>query len=187
MGYYTDYNIKIIFHDSDKETVDKCYLELEERGILNGVTGAKWYDHDSFFLEMSKRYRDIVFELTGLGEEREDTWKKYYVNGQVKKNYAKIVFPEFDPVEFLQETQQMKCFEVLVSRYVREDQTLFISAPSEEDLKNKFNCIKDLVYNNFNLKWEKDTDVEPKFEIFSIDKVESSCNPTIDIPWEKLK
>lgn len=66
----------------------------------------------------------------------------------------------------------MKQFEVLVSRFVREDQTLLISAPSKEELQNKMHMLKDIVSERFEDKWEKDFDGTPKIEIFSVEELD---------------
>jgi hypothetical protein len=49
--------------------------------------------------EISKEYPNVIFELSGEGEESGDVWKNYYMNGKVQKCQARIVFDEFDENE----------------------------------------------------------------------------------------
>jgi hypothetical protein len=95
----------------------------------------------------------------------------------------------------------MKQFEVLISRYVREDQTLLISAPSEEEFQNKMHMLKDIVSERFEDKWAQDFDGTPNVEVFSVEELElekyvSEDGTTtfeydytyddMDIQWEEL-
>ena len=95
----------------------------------------------------------------------------------------------------------MTQFEVLISRYVREDQTLLISAPSEEELQNKICMLKEVVSERFEDSWDKDFDGTPKIEIFSVEELETTeieeedgtitielecADDELDIQWEEL-
>jgi hypothetical protein len=56
-------------------------------------------EYDKVMKEISKEYPNVIFELSGEGEERGDIWKNYYVNGKIQKCQARIVFDEFDENE----------------------------------------------------------------------------------------
>jgi len=56
----------------------------------------KWYEHEADMKKISKEYPDVIFELSGEGEESGDVWKKYFVNGKMQVCKAILVFDEFD-------------------------------------------------------------------------------------------
>lgn len=100
MGYYTKYKLEI--NDSNKIDIIKELIEyyheasyaINEDGSLYDET--KWYDHESDLKDFSKNYSNILFELSGEGEESGDMWKKYFKNGKMQESYARIEFDEFD-------------------------------------------------------------------------------------------
>jgi hypothetical protein len=61
-----------------------------------GIGETYWDNYDMDMRGISKDYPDVIFELSGEGEESGDIWKKYYVNGKIQKCKARIVFDEFD-------------------------------------------------------------------------------------------
>ena len=48
-------------------------------------------------MQISEMFPDVIFRLSGDGEEREDMWHEYFHNGKVEECRAKIIFPT--PVE----------------------------------------------------------------------------------------
>ncbi len=57
----------------------------------------KWYDHERDLRAHSKKYPDLLFTLSGEGEEAGDVWKKYFVNGRTQVAQAEIRIEDFDP------------------------------------------------------------------------------------------
>lgn len=57
----------------------------------------KWYHHEIDMAAVSHTFPDVLFTLSGEGEESGDIWKKYFLNGMVQLTEASIVFDEFDP------------------------------------------------------------------------------------------
>lgn len=90
MGYMTRYKLE---WEPRKEAVS-IFLEANEEtfyGINSDGSSAeevKWYDHDKDIIALSKQFKDVLFTLSGEGEEAEDIWKKYFQNGK-KNNCAK--------------------------------------------------------------------------------------------------
>lgn len=68
---------------------------FDERGITDEC---KWYDHQEDLVKFSKKYPKILFKLNGDGEDREDYWVLYVINGSYFKERAEIIiqYPKFD-------------------------------------------------------------------------------------------
>ena len=45
---------------------------------------------------LSEKFPDVLFELTGWGEEREDMWVAYFLGGKSQYCRAKIEYEPFD-------------------------------------------------------------------------------------------
>lgn len=56
----------------------------------------KWYKHEDDMRQLSSRFPDILFTLSGKGEENEDIWVKYFKAGRMQVSHAKITLDEFD-------------------------------------------------------------------------------------------
>jgi hypothetical protein len=56
----------------------------------------KWYDHEDDMRNVSKNFKDVLFVLTGNGEEAKDMWVKYFLNGKMQVENAVITYGEFD-------------------------------------------------------------------------------------------
>jgi hypothetical protein len=54
------------------------------------------FDTDSI-REMSLQFPDVLFTLSGEGEEGGDLWRAYYLNGKMQREEAVVTFGEFDP------------------------------------------------------------------------------------------
>ena len=107
MGYCTYYKLKWSVENS-KTTWDEISDEIKLRqdagsDFMYGVDEngsstdqAKWYDHEKEVSQFSKIYPDVLFELSGEGEESGDIWKKYFLNGKMQLCQAITTFPPFD-------------------------------------------------------------------------------------------
>jgi hypothetical protein len=113
MGYYTNYELEMKGFKSDttvptEEEVIKVLAELEPNifGLSTGhkdfaeclYQPMKWYGHEKTLKKISEQFRDIIFTLHGEGEEAEDIWNEYYLNGEVFVAKAIIYIPTFKEV-----------------------------------------------------------------------------------------
>lgn len=124
MGYYTNFNLETeeqIDIQNFINIYDECLLnnqnflypfdndidyikELSKKDqlikntilSLESYDETKWYEHIEDMQTLSKKIPNVIFILSGYGEEPGDIWKAYFKNGKYKKIYAEIVFPEFD-------------------------------------------------------------------------------------------
>ena len=100
MGYYTQHALKAF----NSEFIENFEEELAQ--VLEDISGydyeeiqgdeIKWYTQDENMLQLSKMYPDVIFELTGNGEEKEDIWRTYYKNGKKQEVNVQIVFESYD-------------------------------------------------------------------------------------------
>lgn len=104
MGYYTKYSLEIEYKDEDAETIERLNNTTIDQGygkigdlIRHGLDDCKWYEHDEDMRDVSKKFPNVLFILSGEGEESGDIWKAYYKNGKVQRVKAEIVFDEYNP------------------------------------------------------------------------------------------
>lgn len=63
-------------------------------------TDTKWYEYEEDMRSFSTLYPDYTFELTGIGEEQEDIWRKFFKNGKMQGGQAEIVFPKIKATQW---------------------------------------------------------------------------------------
>ncbi|MGN4664765.1 hypothetical protein ACTFRP_02525 [Bacillus cereus group sp. MYBK234-1] len=108
MGYYTTHTL-----NAKNEDISKILSDLREKmeaGVLdfhtdifyalqmdgNYYDAVKWYNYENEMSAISRLYPEVVFELTGEGEESGDLWRDYYKNGKVQSCITKITYDEYD-------------------------------------------------------------------------------------------
>jgi len=116
MGYYTKFDLEIsgtgerwvtgvdakgekikVNIGIDKDEVTRELVDLSGYDSLFDDDTHKWYEYDENMLEISRRYPDLLFILSGEGEESGDLWRNYYKNGKCQRELAKIEYGKFDP------------------------------------------------------------------------------------------
>lgn len=105
MGYYTIFKLSA----KDSEITDNMKKELSVINrdyfnnmnlideLIEGWFEAKWYDYVDNMKMLSLKFPNKVFILEGNGEENEDMWVAYFMNGKVQYEKAKITYNYFDP------------------------------------------------------------------------------------------
>ena len=93
MGYYTRYELE----HNDRSGIDHA-KEVTERSDYTYLFDdqIKWYDHEKDMRKYSKEYPNVLFELSGEGEETGDLWIEYYKNGKMQLAKAKITYDAFN-------------------------------------------------------------------------------------------
>jgi len=97
----SDPDVKRILEKGAYKLEQEAYFEPEEKvskeiGYNPFDDSCKWYKHESDMASFSKKYPESLFVLKGEGEESEDIWIKYFLNGKMQTAEAKITFEEFD-------------------------------------------------------------------------------------------
>lgn len=101
MGYYTSYELENDAKEGEYTIIERfrgMYPEVE-RAITsygNSLNEVKWYGHKEDLTNFSKHYPNVLFTLTGSGEENGDYWKLYVKNGKSQYVKGKITYPEYD-------------------------------------------------------------------------------------------
>ena len=109
MGYLTNYDLTMDNHGKKNEedyqnALIAAKVRLEEISMFKFAgTGdclclweCKWYEHDEDMLKLSLEFPYILFTLHGDGEDSEDMWYTYYLNGKMQEDRAQIVYNGFD-------------------------------------------------------------------------------------------
>lgn len=111
MGYITNYELSV-----EDRLVENRDIEFDvSQAISNFLSfsqgaryaldedggtreGCKWYEHDDDLKNFSKQpeYKDVLFTLSGTGEEGGDLWKLYVMNGKAQLAKAKMTYDAFD-------------------------------------------------------------------------------------------
>ena len=115
MGYYTYYtmNVSNTHRDNGKLVVETEPIPsivagdlenaMKDLDVLEGdVSGGyysgdtiKWYEWEEDIRNLSKEFPDILFEVSGDGEESEDFWIAYFLNGKMQFCPGRIVYDDF--------------------------------------------------------------------------------------------
>jgi len=123
MGYYTyhymhiydvregDYNN--FASDEDVEKIMKFFqahcedanYALEEDG--SGADSSKWYESEQDMAFISSFFPGFLFALHGDGDDREDQWTCFGLNGKSYVEQVEFVYPVFD-VEILNYNHEIK-------------------------------------------------------------------------------
>lgn len=113
MGYYTYYTIEATKPDGsslDKTMLDKVDAAIASLDLYDfcGSDGSyscydKWYDETDDMLSISHDFPDVFFTVYGDGEESDDFWVEYYLNGMCQHEGGEIVYGEFDPLRLGQD------------------------------------------------------------------------------------
>lgn len=105
MGYYTDFSLTVDHapgQTADLEAIDDAIrtnydwvFDDMEFGSYYGT--ARWYDWRDDMVRLSRQFPKAVFYLEGHGENHDDIWGYYFMNGWVQTNGIEIIRNRFDP------------------------------------------------------------------------------------------
>jgi len=101
MGYYSNFSLGVYHADAGaiiadlREHNEYAHKAMDEAGCTQDST--KWYEMDEDMKEFSKKYPEVLFEMTRQGESGgEDQCIYYFKNGKKQECWAIITFPDFD-------------------------------------------------------------------------------------------
>ena len=96
MGYYTNYSIEL----SNYDDLDNIVKRLKEISGYNWDTSliefCKWYDCEHDMWALSKEFPEVLFTISGNGEDIDDVWCQYWKNGKVQTAIRKIIYDKYD-------------------------------------------------------------------------------------------
>lgn len=117
MGYYTDYTLTASICTVSKDSYTVANVphitavsledEIEKMNVFDSggdldygyYANAKWYDWEEDMCLLSKRFPEILFCLHGDGEESDDLWDAYFLDGKCQHCPAVITYDDFDPAK----------------------------------------------------------------------------------------
>lgn len=100
MGYYTYYSLEVIGEDTEnvikelRSENDNAEYAFTESG--DSYDSLKWYDYEKDMRSFSTRFPDLIFKLSGEGEEPGDLWIRYFKNGKMQYSKAIITYEPFN-------------------------------------------------------------------------------------------
>jgi len=109
MGYYTEHNLDLLnsitlkqINDDEKYKIisDLRFTDDNINYVIDS-TGkckdrCKWYEKEDDLLIYSKFHPTIIFELTCNGDDNEDNYILYFLNGKMTRCEGKIVYEQLD-------------------------------------------------------------------------------------------
>lgn len=109
MGYYTDYEIFPVKDNREPLSADQILAiqnfveatKIDGWSYLSDVwygrgTQLTWYEHQKDMIKLSAAFPDVLFTLWGCGQETDDQWKEYYLDGKCQVARGVITYPDFD-------------------------------------------------------------------------------------------
>lgn len=119
MGYYTDFTLTVSMYKTDNnfyktETIPYLTLvqledEIKKMNVFDDncdsysayYANAKWYDWESDMCILSKRFPELLFYLHGVGEEIDDMWDAYFLDGKFQYCPCIITYDDFNPSKLI--------------------------------------------------------------------------------------
>jgi len=130
MGYYTYYSLEV-----DPDTAIPDIVEALKNnpgladtnlygyaldwgnpydGMIPPLDNAKWYEHNENMLILSKLFPQVLFTLSGEGEESGDLWRTKYQDGKLATVLAETYWAEFPPLEEPKPQQNKTLFDLVI-------------------------------------------------------------------------
>lgn len=105
MGYYTDYFLSLVEGPEEEFDIMLDTLKSEyDMDFSEGLVNAKWYRWAEDMESVSKRYPNVLVELSGSGEEQDDIWLARFKNGDSEIQTA--IIPPFKKLIAKSETKK---------------------------------------------------------------------------------
>jgi len=101
MGYYTQYDLELGSNERlDRDGIAEKFEDISGFSMHSiDDESMKWYDYDTDMQKLSKEYPEVLFIMTGIGEESDDNWRHYFRGGKSHKVDAIVAYPPFDETE----------------------------------------------------------------------------------------
>ena len=105
MSYMTVYSLCVVENrttnseDDIQQKIEKFLCDIEvPTCVLNGSYESSWDTHEADIKLLSCKIPNVLFCLYGEGEDRNDLWDKYFLNGKMQACYATVTItvPEFN-------------------------------------------------------------------------------------------
>ena len=114
MGYYTYFEMEMENLDDNSNVTEEEVVEtlIKESTWFDEwdrgkdfeelfYDGLKWYDWEDDMKAVSLSLPNVVFTLTGRGEEYDDLWRCFFYKGRSFYSPAKIIYDE-PPMSFFE-------------------------------------------------------------------------------------
>ena len=115
MGYMTNYYMDIVSEKplsvlgSIEAEGDRMNVFEDGNCRLGWNAWTTWYDWEEDMILLSRKFPDVLFKLNGSGEDSEDLWEAYFLNGRVQICPGRIVYDDFNLLKLIEKsTKQTK-------------------------------------------------------------------------------
>ena len=98
MGYYTSHSFDV---PNAPELIKVFRAECENAAFSLTETGypsesSKWYDQEDDMKNFSAKHPGILMIAEGVGDDPDDRWREYYMDGKMQNAQVRTVYNEFD-------------------------------------------------------------------------------------------
>jgi hypothetical protein len=87
-----------------REENEDARFAIDEGGMPEAHTS--WWEYERELVEFSKKHPGILFTLHGEGDDNEDIWDSYFLDGKVQRDPARMEFDGFDPAKLVAIAEQ---------------------------------------------------------------------------------
>ncbi len=94
MGYYSKFSLDVGKHNKDLPMY-KAYISAEAGYHSCFNQEVKWYMFTDDMKKISSENKEVLFELTVIGEDVGDFNRYYFLDGKMQVAKGKIVYEEF--------------------------------------------------------------------------------------------
>ncbi len=100
MGYYTRYTLEVEYPTEMSRRLYELAIRAETTSydyslgdLMDDQTDTiKWYDWEKEMIAFSLKYPNVLFVMTGVGEEHPDVWRAWIRNGRSVSTKATFTF-----------------------------------------------------------------------------------------------
>jgi len=104
--------------------------------LKDGEVQLRWYDHYEDMIEFSKKHKNIMFRLTGFGDNNGDIWRSYFHDGIAWNWELEYDLPQIDDMPYMAKTISEK-----LGVIPKENQNASVHQPRELETGHDPECI----------------------------------------------
>lgn len=78
----------------------RAWEDITSENVL--ITCGRWVEYEKDIALLSSKFPSTLFVLKGKGENSDDIWKEYFLNGKSQLCPARIIYDDFDEAKLVE-------------------------------------------------------------------------------------